>query len=114
MSRAFRGVTWAGLAGAPSAWALSPLAGYSVAGPACGSFPYAAFWITLAAFGVAVATAALSWPAWRASGPTMEQDDQAGEPYRFIAGLGVLVGALIALVILMQGIAPLILRGCEK
>jgi len=109
------GITWAGLAAGPFAWALSTQGHYAGVPWACGNpvrfMPLTAAVLVL----VALSGSFLSWRAWRnrRADPVI-QSSPSGAPHGFIAGVGALGGILFAAVIAMQGIAALILTGCER
>ncbi len=110
-----RGVSWAGLALGPTAWALSTQANYSWAAWACrlqlNIVPLVALALALISF----AGAFLSWFAWArprgADGTIAEQDRH---PRNFLSGLGVGSGVLFGLVVLLQGAAALIIDPCLR
>lgn len=109
------GVSWAGIATGPAAWAVSTQGNYAYALWACGSraslIPYDAAVLTL----VALAGGLLSWRAWRSRDPARELIEQPlGRPHRLLAGVGVLASLLFAAVIALQGLAAVLLTGCER
>ena len=109
------GLDWAGLAVGPAAWAISTQGNYSIVAWACGRalspVPPLALGLTL----VALLGAALSWRAWQVSGAGHEVlAQQDGRPNAFLALTSALLAVLFAGVIVMQGVAGLILTGCER
>lgn len=109
------GIDWAGLAAGPSAWAISTQGNYSLMSFVCGWKLDPAPPIALLLVIVALVGAALSWRAWRVSGANHEiLLEQHGRPRAFLAMVSTLMAILFAAVIVMQGVAGLILTGCER
>ena len=108
-----RGVSWAGLAAGPGAWAVNLQANYAAVPWICAHrvnfIPVVALVLAL----VAAAGALLSWRHWRVA-PSGEHDGVGGTPSHLLAGMSVLMGVLFGLVILTQGAAALVLTGCER
>jgi hypothetical protein len=109
------GIDWAGLAAGPGAWALSTQGNYSIVAWACGRplnpVPPLALLLVL----VALMGALLSWRAWHVSGADRALlFEENGKPHAFLALLSALTAVLFAAVIAMQGVAGLILTGCER
>lgn len=103
--QAFRtGIPWAGMLAGPVAWAISTQLNYALVDWQCRHqlpiIPFTALCLIL----LALAGLALSWRAWK------RQSDTG----RFVAMIGVLMAALFATVILMQGVASLILDECTR
>jgi hypothetical protein len=109
------GVSWAGLAVAPAAWALSTQGNYTLANWTCGRWPNLVVFVALALALSALIGGVLSWRAWRSSGAGAEillhADDR---PHAFLALLSAGLALLFAAVILMQAVAGLVLSGCER
>jgi hypothetical protein len=109
------GISWAGLAVGPAAWAASTQANYALVPMLCARglhvWPTAALACALVL--LTLAAGVLSWRAWRRNGlpPIPEQD---GRPRNLLAGLGVLSALLFAATIATQGAAALVLHGCER
>jgi hypothetical protein len=107
------GTSWAGLLAGPSAWAISTQMNYALVGWQCRSqvpvIPFAALALLL----VALAGGALSWRAWRHGGAS-SKPQRGLDTERFVSMVGLLVAALFAAVILMQGMASLILDWCMR
>lgn len=106
------GVSWAGLAAGPTAWAISQQLGYSIAYWQChAGFPLTAS-ISLVGAAAAMAGALLSWRAGRdrrhGTGPPLSARTRA-----FLAEASTGIGALFALILLAQMAAGLIFNGCE-
>jgi hypothetical protein len=109
------GIDWAGLAVGPSAWALSTQGNYSLASWVCHWHVNAVPPIALLLIIAALAGSALSWRAWRNSNAGGEiLIEQNGRPRAFLALMSALLAVLFAAVIAMQGVAGLILTGCER
>ncbi|HVY59534.1 MAG TPA: hypothetical protein VHA77_16905 [Xanthobacteraceae bacterium] len=111
--RLFRhGVSWAGLAAGPTAWALSTQTNYAIASWPAVQSTYLVMTIAVVLVLVALAGAFLSW---RARGETRRPDalvEQAnGRPHEFLAGIGTFSGLLFAVVIALQGIASFLVEG---
>ncbi len=105
----------AGLLAGPLAWAINTQASYMLPEIACGAFFNPIPWLALGMALLAAGGALLSWGAWvPAIGVQSVEDTQGGRPHQLLAGIGVLSGALFALVILMQGAAAFVLSGCER
>ncbi|SFQ06750.1 hypothetical protein SAMN03159463_05528 [Mesorhizobium sp. NFR06] len=106
------GVSWAGFASGPIAWAVSLQVDYAIADLQChsGFRPTALF--SLLATGAALAGIALSWRALRDVGFGISPPLHA-RTRRFLAGTSVGIGALFALAMLVQIAAGLIFSGCE-
>jgi hypothetical protein len=106
------GISWAGLAAGPFAWAVSFQLNYSIAHWQCVAKSHPAPLFSLLALLVAAGGAVLSWRAWQVpdhgTGPPM-----AAHARRFLAGASAGIGALFALVILLQLVAGLVFGGCE-
>jgi hypothetical protein len=101
-------IGWAGLATGPGAWAVSTQLNYSLA-PWQQSHHVQATPFTAAALALAALLGAvLSWIAlrkWRDWSPA----ESGGDPPHLLAGIGLLSGVLFAVVIALQGAAPLII-----
>ncbi|HEY0440982.1 MAG TPA: hypothetical protein VGD36_12985 [Xanthobacteraceae bacterium] len=110
-----RGVSWAGLAAGPAAWAISTQGNYAYALWLCGRRTNLVPYDTAALIVLALLGGLLSWRAWRTSDAAGELIRQAnGRPHHLLAALGVFSSLLFASVIAMQGVAGLLLTGCER
>jgi hypothetical protein len=108
------GISWAGLAAGPGAWAVSTQLNYALADWSCRHEPRL---IPIAALVLALAALAggfLSARAWRASGPDQSWLESDAAPHRFLAGISLLLAVLFAVVIMTQGTAAFLLNGCER
>jgi len=98
------GIPWAGMLAGPAAWAISTQLNYALVDWQCRHqlpiIPFAALCLIL----LALVGLALSWRARKRQSDTE----------RFVAMIGVLMAALFATVILMQGVASLILDECTR
>lgn len=109
------GVSWAGLAAGPAAWAVNTQANLALVPWVCAHKVNLVPVVSLALAFVSLAGAFLSWRAWRVGGGTERHwSHQDGVPRNFLAGVGMLLGIAFALVILTQGAAGLVLHGCER
>jgi uncharacterized membrane protein len=110
------GVSWAGLAVGPAAWAVSTQVNYSLVSILCGHRldvrPLAI--VALVLILLSLASGLVSWRAWRRHGTDEQIPELDGRPRNLLAGLGVLAALLFALVIAAQGAAALVLQGCER
>ncbi|TIW23277.1 MAG: hypothetical protein E5V65_01665 [Mesorhizobium sp.] len=106
------GISWAGLASGPTAWAVSLQLDYAIADWQChaGFRPTALF--SLLAAAAALAGTLLSWRALRHASYGTSPPLQARARH-FLAGTSVGIGALFALAMLAQMAAGLIFSGCE-
>ncbi|RWA94566.1 MAG: hypothetical protein E5V92_02295 [Mesorhizobium sp.] len=106
------GVSWAGFASGPTAWAVSLQLDYAISDWQChaGFRPTALF--SLLAAAAVLAGIALSWRALRNVGFGISPPLHA-RTRRFLAGTSVGIGALFALAMLAQIAAGLIFSGCE-
>ena len=113
MARAIRsGISWAGLAAGPAAWAVSTQLNYSIAHWQCTAKAFPSPWLSALAVLVALAGTFLSWRALNDPGHGIPPPETA-RTRRFLAGGSLGIGALFALVILLQLAAGLIFGGCE-
>jgi hypothetical protein len=113
MSRSIRGgISWAGLAAGPTAWAVSTQLNYSIAHWQCTAKTYPSPWFSALAILIALAGAALSWRAVSDPGHGVSPPETM-RTRRFVAGASVGIGVLFALVMLMQMAAGLVFGGCE-
>lgn len=108
-------VPWAGLAAGPAAWAINTQLSYALLPWTCAHgfnviAPAAVFLLS-----VAISGALLSRRAWLTlpSHGSVDATD-SHQPHKMVAGIGVALGTLFALVILMQGAASLVLSGCVR
>lgn len=99
-------VPWAGLAAGPASWAVSTQANYALVPLACHTQLYLTVATAAVLAAVALAGGAVSYRSWRQAGQTAVA--------RFLSGIGVWSGVLFGTVVVLQGIAGLILSGCER
>jgi hypothetical protein len=105
---------WSGLAAGPFGWALSTQANYAWVTLRCQSGGVAAVWVALASALLAVLGALVSWRSLRHVETAPALLPRKPRTERFIAMLGVGLGALFTLVILFQLAAALVFGGCER
>lgn len=101
---------WAGWIGGIAGWALSDQAGSELAQFDCvRAHPGVMIAIGLAGLAIVAAGCLAAWPHWRREtrGPDI------GMVHRFIAGTGLLAGAIFALAIVFQTVAALIIPQCH-
>jgi hypothetical protein len=102
-----------GLIVGASAWALSTQLGYSLVSRNCDLAAGVAPFIAAVCLAIAIIGGALSLPAWPA-----DEHFRAGggdaRPRRFFALISVLAALVFALAILLQGVASLIVSGCQR
>jgi hypothetical protein len=109
------GIPWAGLAAGPAAWAASTQLNYVLASWSCSNLSRLVPLIAAGLAVVAITGAAVSAASWRPRPvPPNGSVECDGAPRRFLAGMSVALGVLFAVVILMQGVAGVILTGCER
>jgi hypothetical protein len=110
-----RGLPSAGLFAGPAAWAVSTQANYALVPWVCAhkvpAIPALAFFlIAVSLFG-----GFLSWRAYDAGGREPSSTSPVdGRPHRFVAAVGIMMAALFALVIAVQGVAGIVFDGCER
>ena len=104
------GVPWAGLAAAPTAWAVNQQLNYMIVPWVCANGINLIPFISLILAGLALAGGFLSWSAYRSAG--IAEHHSGGHPRKMLAGISILIALLLALTILMQGTAALILDPC--
>jgi hypothetical protein len=104
-----------GLLVGASAWAISTQLGYSLVSRNCDLAGGVVPLIAAICLAMAVTGGALSLPAWSAD---ERQIVRAGggdaRPRRFFAVITVLTALVFALAILLQGVASLIVSGCQR
>ena len=108
-----RGASWAGLASGPAAWALSTQGGYALVPWQCEQQVQAIPVMTLVLAALSLGGGFLSWRA-RSTSRAVHETQATPATERFVATVGMLISALFALVILMQGAAALVLDGCLR
>ena len=96
---------------APAAWAVHQQASYSLVPVTCREQWMFIPALTLAAFAAIALGAFVSWRVRTIVSPI---DTPLGRAQRFLANLGLLMSALIALAVFLQGGATLILNGCQR
>lgn len=108
---------WLGMALAPLAWILQVSANYALTPWLCrwGAGPRLQQGITLAALIAAGVGIALCWSEWRrhGGGSLLRAGGDLVDRPRFMALAGLLFGALLWVLILMQGIPPFVVPSCE-
>jgi hypothetical protein len=104
----------AGLVLGPLAWAASTQGNYILPDLVCGKSTAPVLGVSLALGLVAWLGAGLSLLAWRRARFDVVQEADGGRAGHLVAALGVGAGGLFGLVILMQGVAALVLSGCER
>jgi hypothetical protein len=110
-----RGLPSAGLWAGPVAWLVSTQANYSLATADCESDIALTSVVALGLVAISLFGGFLSWQAWKAGGElrlTVPWRD--GYPHRFVAAIGVAMALLFAVVTALQGVAGLVLSGCER
>jgi hypothetical protein len=115
--RAWRehGISWAGLAAGPLAWALAFQIAYLLVPDTCGEHVFGIVFVSLLGILVCAAGGLLSWRAYgRLDAVHRSGAPGIVDPYRFLAGLSVLAASLFAFTLLLQAIASLIFHGCER
>lgn len=106
---------WAGLLAGPGAWAVNTQAAYALVNWSCVTRLSPVPFLSAALLLVALTGAFLSWQAWRRlPHRTPVGEPTSHQPRRLVAGIGVLLGILFALVIAVQGAAGLMFDGCER
>jgi hypothetical protein len=108
-----RGISWAGLALGPGAWAIQLQGNYAAVPWICAHRVNFTPVMAIAFALIALSGSLLSWRTWRIA-PSGEQNGEGGTPAHLLAGLSILLGILFAILILMQGAAALVLDGCER
>jgi hypothetical protein len=108
------GLPSAGLFAGPTAWAISTQANYALVPWVCAhKLPVipvvAALLVALSLFG-----GFLSWRAFSNAAPAPQNESEGGRPHRFVAVMGVMMAALFAVIIVMQGAAGIMFEGCER
>jgi hypothetical protein len=105
---------WAGVLAGPIAFFLNLQITYMLATLKCGD---ATVWLHLTAVGtlaLALAGGALAWRDWRRTGGGEVGDGEGAIPRsRFMSVLGMMTGALFALIIVAQWIPTFILGPCR-
>jgi hypothetical protein len=104
-----------GLLVGAGAWAISTQLGYSLVSRNCESATGVLPLIAAICLVMVITGAALSLPAWSALGGQAVQDGGGdARPRRFFAVISVLAALVFALAILLQGVASLIVSGCQR
>jgi len=106
------GIPWAGLAAAPTAWAVNQQLNYMIVPWVCANGTNVIPFISLALAALALGGGFLSWSAYRSAG--IAEQHAGGHPRKMLAGVSVLLALLLALTILVQGAAALILDPCAS
>ena len=108
------GISWAGLAAGPGAWALSTQANYALAAPQCllGVFPIP--WLALLFAVLALGGTWLSLLAYRQAEAAPASGLRKPRTEVFLALVSIGAGLLFATVILLQAYAGMVFTGCER
>ena len=108
------GISWAGLAAGPSAWAVSTQVNYALAAPQCllGVFPIP--WLALLFAVLALGGTWLSLLAYRQAEAAPASGLRKPRTEVFLALVGIGAGLLFAAVILLQAYAGMVFTGCER
>ena len=104
-----------GLIVGASAWAISTQLGYSLVSRNCDLAAGGVPLIAAICLAMAIIGGALSLPAWPADErQTVQATGGDARPRRFFAVISVLAALVFALAILLQGVASLIVSGCQR
>ena len=104
-----------GLLVGAAAWAISTQLSYSLVSISCDSAAGFVPLIAMISLTVAIVGGALSLPAWSADErQTVRAGGGDARPRRFFAVISVLTALVFALAILLQGVASLIVSGCQR
>jgi hypothetical protein len=103
-----------GLIVGASAWAISTQLGYSFVSRNCDMAAGVVPLIAATCLVMAIIGGALSMPAWPANERQTVQGGGGARPRRFFAVISVLAALVFALAILLQGVASLIVSGCQR
>ena len=106
---------WAGVIGAPAAWAIQLEIGYALAPWTCKSQNYFVLHIVTAIFVLlALIGAALSYRDWKLAGRGSPEETDGGPTARtrFQGALGMVVSVLFGIVIFAQGLASFFFSAC--
>jgi hypothetical protein len=104
-----------GLLVGAAAWAISTQLSYSIVSISCDSAAGLVPLIATISLTVAVVGGALSLPASSAfEGPTVQVGGGDARPRRFFAVISALAALIFALAILLQGVASVIVSGCQR
>ena len=113
MRDVLRGISWAGLAAGPTAWAIDTQLNYALVPWACSNgrniVPAIAGALALASLCGALS----SWLAWRRH-DGVHIPEQDGHPRHLLSGIGVAAGVLFAIVIALQGAAAVMISPCLR
>lgn len=107
------GLSWAGLAIAPAAWALSTQLNYALVPLQCAGHWSAIPAISLLLALLALLGGALSWQAWQQGGASSKAE-RTVDTERFVAAIAMLLSVILALTILLQTAASLVLDSCLR
>jgi hypothetical protein len=109
------GLPFAGIVVAPAAWLVNTQANYALAPWVCAHQIQLVPVVSLLMAAISLAGGFLSWRAYASASVAPFPDSSgAGRPYRFLAGIGIVMAVLFAAVILVQGAAGLVFHGCER
>jgi hypothetical protein len=111
------GALWAGMLAGPLAMLIELQVNYALVNWACGAarWEWALHAVAFLALLVTVAGGLLSWRNWRRAGAEWEDEGAGVMPRsRFMAAVGVLISALLALVVVAQWIPIFIYGPCQR
>lgn len=106
------GTSWAGLLAGPVAWGAATQANYALVHWQC-THNVPVIQILALCFLAVAAGGLLSWRAWQQGGASFKPERELSTE-RFVSALGMMVTALFALIIIIQGTASLILDECIR
>jgi hypothetical protein len=106
---------WAGVLAGPTAWALDLTVSYSIVQWTCGGGPRVVLHlITIASLAIVGGGAFASWRALSLAPPSGRKDESGPEDRgRFMAGLGLLMCALFAILVVATAIPLWVLDACH-
>ena len=108
------GLPSAGVFAGPVAWFVSTVGNYALSPWVCAHKQPAVPALAAAMVAVSLYGAFLSWRALASVATAPADETGAGRPHRFIAGVGIMMSLLFALVIVVQGAAGVVFTGCER
>ena len=105
----------AGLFLGPGAWAVNTQLNYALVPQICAGAPHIVLPISIAMLLVSLGAGLVSFRAfWKSPSEPGLDDTRAALPGRFLAGMGMAMGALFAAVIATQGAASLLIDACAR
>src|SRR4051794_6712150 len=105
---------WTGVLGAPAIWSLQFLLNYALAPWSCPNRQIVLHLVTVVGLLLAIVGTLLSWGQWKRAGDVAPHHDEGG-PFgrsRFLGALGIVVGAMFAVLILAQGLPAFFFDPC--